>query len=88
VHPPKYPNSEKYYFAPLQQTQLVYSKPFRIVQDVTVALTPAMRERARGAGASLTIAGTLRYQACDDAICYVPKEIPVSWTIGLRGLER
>jgi peroxiredoxin len=88
AHPPKFPRAEQYFFAPLKETQLVFSKPFRIVQDVTVALTPAMRERARGSGASLTIAGTLRYQACDDAICYVPKEIPVSWTIGLRGLER
>ena len=32
-------------------------------------------------GATVTLAGTLRYQACDDAICYLPKSVPVSWTI-------
>jgi hypothetical protein len=87
VHPPKFPKSEKYYFAPLEQTQLVYSKPFRIVQDVTIALTPAVRDRANKRE-SLAIAGRLRYQACDDKVCYMPQEIPVSWTIELAAMER
>ena len=68
----KLPKPEKYFFAPLKETQFVYSKPFRIAHDVTLlpgALTP------------LTIKGTLRYQACDDAVCYVPQTVPVSWTI-------
>jgi hypothetical protein len=88
VHAPRFPPPEKYFFKPLNETQLVYSKPFRIVQEVTVALTPAVRERARADGATLTVAGTLQYQACDDAICYTPVTVPVSWTVGLRGLER
>lgn len=88
AHSPVFPKAEKYFFAPLKETQLVYSKPFRIVQEVTVALTPAVRDQARTPGASLTIGGTLRYQACDDAICYMPKELPVSWTVKLRAPER
>jgi hypothetical protein len=88
THAPKFPKSEKYFFEPLGETQLVYSKRFRIVQDVTIALTPAMRQRARGSGATLTISGALRYQACDDKVCYMPKDVPVSWTIQLRSLER
>ena len=88
AHSPVFPRAEKYFFAPLEETQLVFSKPFRIVQDVTVGLTPALREQARAPGATLTIGGTLRYQACDDAICYLPKALPVSWTVALRSLER
>jgi hypothetical protein len=84
AHAPKFPKSEKYFFEPLGETQLVYSKPFRIVQDVTIALTPAMTVRAREAGATLRIAGTLRYQACDETVCYLPKELPVTWSIRLR----
>jgi hypothetical protein len=84
VSAPKFPKPEKYFFKPLKETQLVFSKPFRIVQEITVAATSAVRERARAEGASLTIAGTVRYQACDDTICYVPREVPVSWTVGLR----
>ena len=88
AHAPVFPKPEKLLFVPLNETQLVYSKPFRIVQDVTVALTPAMRDRAPQSGASLTIQGTMRYQACDDQVCYVPKEIPVTWSARLRGPER
>jgi DsbC/DsbD-like thiol-disulfide interchange protein len=76
-----FPRPEKYYFAPLKLTQLVYSKPFRIIQDLTVAASPSVRERARADGAQLTIDATLRYQACDDKVCYIPKTVPLSWTI-------
>jgi hypothetical protein len=30
----------------------------------------------------------LRYQACDDKVCYPPKDLPVTWTISLKPLER
>ena len=76
-HPPVFPAAEKYFFKPLNETQLVYSKPFRIVQDVTLA------ERLPDKKSTLTITGTVRYQACDDAICYFPKTVPVAWTLRL-----
>ena len=88
VHAPRFPPSEEYLFKPLNERQRVYSRPFRIVADVTVALTPAVRERARAAGASLTINGTLRYQACDDKVCYAPASIPLAWTVALEPLAR
>jgi AhpC/TSA family protein/cytochrome c biogenesis DsbD-like protein len=88
VHPAVYPQGEWYLFPALNERQLVYSKPFRIVQDVTVALTPALRRRAAESGATLTIKGTIRYQACDDKVCYIPKDIPASWTVALRPLAR
>jgi hypothetical protein len=27
---------------------------------------------------------TLEYQACDDAICYMPQKVPMSWTLPLK----
>jgi hypothetical protein len=87
-HPPTFPAPERFFFKPLKETQLVYSRRFRIVQDLTVALTPAVRERAKAEDAALKINGVLRYQACDDMICYVPKDVPVSWVVRLKGLER
>lgn len=78
---PVFPPPEKYFFAPLKETQLVYTAPFRIVQDVTFAPAAALRKAGHAPGATVTLAGTLRYQACDDAICYLPKSVPVSWTI-------
>jgi DsbC/DsbD-like thiol-disulfide interchange protein len=67
----KYPDGEKYYMEALKETQLVYSKPFKITQDIT--LKPGAK--------NVTVKGTLRYQACDDKICYLPKNVPVQWTV-------
>jgi thiol:disulfide interchange protein DsbD len=72
----KYPAGEKLFMPLLNETQLVYSKPFRITQDVTL--------RAAAAPGPLTVKGTLRYQACDDKICYRPVTIPVAWTLPNR----
>ena len=68
----KYPAGEKIYMAILKETQLVYAKPFRIAQDVT--LKP-------GTTGPVTVKGTLRYQACDDTICYLPTTVPLTWTL-------
>ena len=71
----RFPKPEKYFFAPIKETQLVYSKPFRLAQDVTLAAS---------ASGAVTIKGTLRYQACDESICYVPQNVPLSWTVTLK----
>jgi DsbC/DsbD-like thiol-disulfide interchange protein len=84
-----FPKPEKYFFAPLDETQFVYSKSFRIALDVTLtAAAAAAAAAAAGAGVAaaaggpVTITGTLRYQACDEAICYVPQTVPVEWRVG------
>jgi DsbC/DsbD-like thiol-disulfide interchange protein len=68
---PVYPPPQKYFFPPLKLTQLVYSTPFRITLPITIAKAAA--------GKVLTISGTLAYQACDDAVCYVPKQVRLTW---------
>ena len=70
----RYPAAEKFFFEPLNETQRVYSKPFRIVQPVVLA---------GDAAGDVTITGTVKYQACDDAICYLPQTVPVRWTVRL-----
>ena len=77
---PRYPTSEKLFFAPLKETQHVYSKSFRITQPIVVT--------GDGASAPLTITGTVRYQACDDALCYVPQTVAVKWIVPLSGDSR
>lgn len=81
--PPKYPVPVDFYYAPLRETVKVYDKTFRIAQDVTIASTAELRRRA-AAGDPLTITGTLDYQACDDAVCYRPDSLKLSWTIPLQ----
>jgi DsbC/DsbD-like thiol-disulfide interchange protein len=87
VHPMTFPAAGTYYFAPLKETVKVYDKPFRLLQDVTLALTPALRQRA-SAGETLRLTGSLEFQACDDKVCYRPQTIPVEWTVKLVPLGR
>ncbi len=81
--PLKYPASEIYFFKPLNERVPVFQKPFTLIQEVVLEGTPqaqaALRERD-----SVTIAGTLEYQACDDKICYNPASVPLTWTLNLR----
>jgi hypothetical protein len=82
---PVFPKGSDYYFAPLNETFKVFDAPFRIRQELTIALTPEIRKRA-AAKETLAITGTLRYQACDDQVCYRPDEIRVAWTVALQPL--
>jgi hypothetical protein len=79
---PAFPPPGTYFFAPLNETVKVYDKPFRITQEITLALTRELRQRA-AARETLTITGKLDYQACDDAVCYRPDSIPLAWTVRL-----
>jgi len=36
----------------------------------------------------LKIKGNLRYQACDEKECFLPKNIPLEWTLKLEPQDR
>jgi hypothetical protein len=84
--PTRYPASEIYHFAPLDERVEVYLKPFRLERDVTILATPEVRKQLANQ-TSLTIAGRLEYQACDDKLCYAPQSVPVQWKLELKQLE-
>jgi Disulphide bond corrector protein DsbC len=71
----QYPAAEQFFFAPLKETQRVYSKPFRITLPITLA---------QNITGPLTVKGTVRYQACDDAICYLPLTVGVNWKVAVK----
>jgi hypothetical protein len=87
VRDAQYPKPTEYFFKPLNEHVNVFDHPFRIVQDVMVDTTRDMEAALRDR-TSLTISGTLDYQACNDTICFNPQSIPLSWTVGLRPLDR
>jgi DsbC/DsbD-like thiol-disulfide interchange protein len=70
-----YPKSELMTFA--GENVPVFQKPFRLVDDVTIAKTVK-------AGTTLTINGTVDYQACDDQVCFIPAKAPVTWSITVK----
>jgi DsbC/DsbD-like thiol-disulfide interchange protein len=71
-----YPKSELL-AEPLSDGVPVYRKPFRLTREVT--LSPAVES-----GKTLTLSGTVDYQACDDKVCYVPASAPITWTIAVK----
>lgn len=78
-----YPPAEQYFYAPLKQTIDVYQKPFRITQELAIDGSPAGRAALKGA-TTLTVKGTLSYQACDDKICFPPRTMPLTWTVAIK----
>jgi peroxiredoxin len=85
VLPLKYPASQLYNFKPLNERVPVYEKPFTLVQDVVLEGTLPAQALLRGK-TSITVDGTLEYQACTDKICFNPDSVPLSWTLTLRPL--
>ena len=79
VAPTTYPPSEIYFFKELNEKVETYSKPFTLVQDITVLDTAAARKAL--AASPLTVSGRLEYQACDDKVCYAPTKVPVSFAL-------
>jgi hypothetical protein len=77
-----YPPSEIYHFKELDEKVETYGKPFTLVQDITV-LNTAAAKKALAAG-PLKLSARLRYQACDDKVCYAPSRVPVSFDLTVK----
>ena len=85
--PVDFPDSEIYHFQPLDELVPVYMQRFTLIQEIVVDAS----EQAEGIIAgmeTLNISGTLEFQACDDAICYLPQSIPLTFTIDLENPDR
>jgi thioredoxin:protein disulfide reductase len=76
VRAPKFPESETMFFEELNQRVPLYQKPFRITDEIVI-------DRSVKA-TTLNLEGTLEYQSCDNATCYPPMTIPVSWTLTIH----
>ena len=87
IEPVTYPESEIYYFEPLDEHVPVYQEQFTILQEV-VMNGDARAEEVMSTLDALTLTGTLEYQACDDAICFLPQSIPVYFTVDLEMPDR
>ena len=85
ILPMEYPESEIYYFEPLDERVPVYQTPFTLLQEVVPEVTSDAMAAFRGRD-ELTLTGSLDYQACDDEVCYNPVSVPLSWTVAIRPL--
>jgi DsbC/DsbD-like thiol-disulfide interchange protein len=71
-----YPRPQDWYFEPTKEHVPVFDAPFRLTEDITVD--------AHARPGTLYVTGVLKYQACDDTICYNPVTAPVSWTLSVK----
>jgi DsbC/DsbD-like thiol-disulfide interchange protein len=76
VHAAVYPEGENYVFGELREVVKVYSRAFEVRQQIVVG-----RDAAKAALSTITIGGSVRYQACDDKVCFPPATVPVSITL-------
>ena len=82
-----YPASRMLRLEAIGETAPVFEGAFRLVREVTVARDAAVRPLLDAEG-KLTIEGGLKYQACDDRVCYPPETVPVRWTLQVEGHDR
>ena len=87
VMPPRYPASEIYHFKELNERVATYGKAFRLVQDVTVLATQEVQKQL-ATTPTITLSGSLEYQACDDKVCYAPTSVPIRFTLTVQELDR
>lgn len=85
--PVEFPESEIFYFEPLDERVPTYHRPFTLLQEAVVSDTPEAEEALAEIDA-LTLSGTFTYQACDDRLCYEPVSVPLSFTLDVELLDR
>jgi hypothetical protein len=83
VLPIQFPASEIYFFEPLNERVPVYQKPFTLLQELVLEVTPQAEAALRNRK-TLTVSGAFEYQACDDKICFNPVAVPLTWTLGVE----
>jgi hypothetical protein len=85
VYPVQLPQAEIVEFPALAESVPVYTRPVRVLADIVLGSRQELAE-ALAAG-SLTIRGRVAVQACDEAECYAPQEIPVAWELVLEPMD-
>jgi thiol:disulfide interchange protein DsbD len=78
AQPVSYPPSQMLNLPAIGETLPVYEGQIRLKR--ALALGGARELAAAGAGGSLKVTGSFRYQACDDRLCYPPRTVPLEWT--------
>ena len=65
----------------------VYRGHLRLAQDVVIGPEAEVKPKL-DAHDEMVLAGSLRYQACDDRECYIPETVPLQWTFNFEPLDR
>ncbi len=83
---PEYPDAQVLHLPAIDERVPVFERSFLAVRDVMVGQAAELGDLVRGD--LLTIRGSLRYQACDDKVCYLPVSVPLEWTLRFEQHDR
>jgi hypothetical protein len=78
-HAPAFPRSEKLYLKAIDETVPAFRNHFRVTRDITIAPADKLQTAIDGSN-QFSVDGSLRYQACDDRVCYIPQQLKLHWT--------
>lgn len=79
THPVEFPKSKMLHLPVIDETVPVFDGSPRLIRDVTIGKPPP---------GPVTLEGVLKYQACDDKLCYIPQSIPLKWTLEVEPHDR
>ena len=82
----QFPESRILHLPAIDESVPVYEGEFRLVRDVMIGQARDLKGLL--ADGELTIRGSLRYQACDDRMCYLPLTVPLEWTVEFEQHDR
>jgi len=87
LQPVRYPNAKVLFLPAINESVPVYEGNFRLLQDVVVSADRTFIGSLTQAK-TITLKGTLFYQACDGEKCYLPQKSDVSWDVRVIPLNR
>lgn len=77
-HPMVYPPTKMLNLPAIQEIVPVYDGKFSLQREITFGKAEA---------GEIVVTGTLRYQACDDRVCYIPQSVPLQWKVRYEALD-
>jgi hypothetical protein len=83
----RYPESRRLELPAINEVVPVYEGSFRLLRDVHIG-QPNDVAAVLDPQSRILLRGRLRYQACDDKLCYLPQALDLSWTIELEQHDR
>jgi len=85
--PLRYPRAKVLFLPAINESVPVYEGNFRLLQDVIVSADRTFINSVTQAK-TMTLKGTLFYQACDSGKCYLPQKADISWDVKVIPLDR
>jgi hypothetical protein len=86
--PAVYPPSKVLFMPAINERVPVFEGTIRIRQDLKVSSAAEFSNSLGKEGKTLTIHGTLHYQACDSKTCFLPNTLPLKWELEVLPLDR